>query len=781
MIRRVRNHSGDTESLFFPVAGCVIQGVNAPKAASPVLILFSLCLFVAAALLFIVELMMAKMALPVLGGAAAVWNTCLVFYQGVLLAGYLYAHAATRWLGRRWQIVLHSVLACAPLAILPVHIPRGWAPPTQASPVLWILAMLSVAVGMPFFVLSASTPLLQRWFSQSGHPSANDPYFLYAASNTGSLLGLLSYPLLLEPWLRLSVQSRWWSYGYLLFAVLAILCGALVWRQPGPAADHALQQEAGIEFGDEGRWSERLRWIALAFVPSSLMIGTTTALTTDVPPIPLFWVLPLALYLLSFVLVFARRPPVSHEWLVRRLPFLILGALVPTVSKTKLPLMVLVPLYLLALFAVAMVCHAELARGRPRVSRLTEFYLWISVGGVLGGVFNSLVAPLVFPTVIEFPLALIFAALLRPPIDQKALPPAQAAKAGRNDWILPLALGTSMVIVILGCRAAGLRPGRPMAILIFGYSILWCLSFGKRPLRFAFGVAALLAASSLYTGPFGKVLHTERSFFGVSRVTDEPNGRFRVLFHGGTIHGLQHLDPLKSRDPLGYYSASGPAAGIFRALHTRTPGGTAAADPEQRIAIVGLGAGTMACYLQPGDSLAYYEIDPVVKRIAANPQYFTYLSQCASQASIALGDARLELRGAPDASYDLIVLDAFSGDTIPMHLLTREALALYLGKLSPRGILAFHISNLYLDLAPTLAILANDAGLICLLDDDTQGVSQAQIDAGRFPSRWMVMARNRADLGALASDARWRPASIPAGTQAWTDDYSNLLRVIRWN
>ncbi len=736
-------------------------------------------MFASATLLFLVEPMLAKMALPMLGGTPAVWNTCLVFFQTVLLAGYLYAYASTKWLGRRAQIAVHICLALTPLAVLPLHLPAGWEPPAQSSPVLWILAMLSVSVGLPFFLLSSSTPLLQRWFSQSGHPSAHDPYFLYAASNAGSLVGLLGYPLLLEPTLRLSVQSRLWSYGYLCFVGMTAVCGGLVWRAaPGAVVEDAHAGTDELNAGESPVWRERLRWIALAFVPSSLMIGATTALTTDVPAIPLFWVLPLACYLLSFVLVFASRPPISREFMIRRLPFLILAALIPAVSKTKLPLYVLVPIYLLTLFAVAMVCHGELARSRPRANRLTEFYLWISFGGVLGGIFNSLLAPVIFSTVVEFPLVLVFAALLRPPIDQKTDPDARkAAWAKRKDLLLPLALGLVMAAVILGLKRAGLQPGRPLVILIFGYSMVWCMSFGKRPLRFAAGVTAMLLASSLYTGPFGNILHSERSFFGVSRITNDPFGRLRLLFHGGTIHGVQHLAAAQSREPLAYYTRTGPAGSIMNALHAKT---LPQNGRKARWAVVGLGAGAMACYAQPGESLTYYEIDPAVKRIASDPRNFTFLSQCAPSAPIVLGDARLKLRDAPDGSYDLIVLDAFSGDTIPMHLLTREALALYLRKLAPGGMLAFHISNLYLNLAPTLGALAQDSGLACLEANDSN-VSQAEIDAGKFPSQWITMARSRTDMGALAADPRWTPVAVRPGTQVWTDDYSNLLRVIKWN
>lgn len=745
------------------------------------LIIFTVSMFVSATLLFLVEPMVAKMALPMLGGAPAVWNTCLVFFQAVLLAGYLYAYAATKWLSRRAQIAVQIAITLTALVALPLHIPIGWEPPAQSSPVLWILGMLSVAVGLPFFVLSSSSPMLQRWFSQSGHKSASDPYFLYAASNAGSLVGLLGYPLLLEPALRLGMQSHLWSYGYAAFLVLTATCGALIWRaQPGFAFASTASSRDDEEADGRAVWRQRLHWIALAFVPSSLMMGVTTSLTTDVPAIPLFWVLPLAFYLLSFVLVFAQRPPISLEWLLRRLPFLILIALIPTVFKAKFPLLALIPLYLLILFAVALACHGQLARSRPKINRLTEFYLWISFGGVLGGIFNALVAPVIFSTVIEFPLVLVFAALLRPPIDQKPVPPAKAARVERNDWLLPVALGLSLAAILCSLSHGGILLGRPLVILIFGYSMVWCLSFGRRPLRFAAGVAALLLASSLYSPNVGQMLHTERNFFGVLRVTNSPSGRLRYLFHGGTIHGSQSLDATQSRVPLAYYTRSGPAGSILTAMQTKTIYGSAKEIRKPNWAVVGLGAGAMACYLQPGESLTYYEIDRSVERIALDPRYFTFLQQCAPTARIVLGDARLKLRDAPDSGYDLIVLDAFSGDMIPMHLLTKEALALYVHKLAPGGILAFHISNLYLQLGPTLAALAHDAGLVCLMENDL-AVSEAQMNAGRFSSQWVVMARSRADLGTLTTDPRWMPVKVPPETQVWTDDYSNLLRVIRWN
>jgi MFS family permease len=422
---------------------------------------FAVTMFVSAALLFLMEPMFAKMVLPLLGGTAAVLNTCLVFFQAVLLAAYAYAHASVKLLSRRGQTGLHLAVLLAALLVLPLRVPDGWVSPVQHNPVGWLLLLLVVAVGAPFFAISASTPILQQWFSHSGHPSAADPYFLYAASNSGSILGLLTYPLLLEPVLRLTEQSRLWAWCYGLFLLLVAACAVLVWRAPDTAPSSASQpapgglvQDSLDEKPEVLNARRRFRWVALAFVPSTLMLGVTSALTTDIPAIPLLWVLPLALYLLSFVLVFARRPILSHQWLIRRLPFLILAASVPVVSKAVYPLFVLIPLDLLTLFAVAMVCHGELARSRPSARCLTEFYLWVSAGGVLGGIFNALIAPLVFSSLVEFPLALVLAAAVRPPIDVVK----DTSRARKLDYLLPIALGVC-VAAVPGPSAGSRQPG----------------------------------------------------------------------------------------------------------------------------------------------------------------------------------------------------------------------------------------------------------------------------------------------------------------------------------
>ena len=744
------------------------------------LVVFSFSMFLSATLLFVVEPMIGKMLMPMLGGTSAVWNTCLVFFQAVLLAGYLYAHASIKFLERRTQIAIHLVIVSLPLLIaglLPLHIPAGWVPPAESNPVGWVLLLLLVVVGLPFFALSATTSVMQRWFADSGRKDGEDPYFLYAASNAGSLIGLLAYPLLFEPLLRLHTQSRWWSVAYAAFVAMTAACGLLAWMWRKQNANAAALPTQGTEkdaerAADPVAWGSRWRWIALAFVPSSLMLGSTSAITADVPAIPLFWVLPLAVYLVSFVLVFAKRPPIPHRWMVERLPFLILAGLTPAVSQTHFSLAVLLLLYLTVLFGLALVFHGELARSRPAVGRLTEFYLCLSIGGVLGGIFNSLIAPVVFRTVMELPLVLIFAALIRPMASKETGGDA-TAWTRRRDWLLPLALGICMVAVILGLAHTGIQPGRVETTLVFGYSMLWCLSFGKRRMRFVLGLIAVFAASYLYA-PFGETLLARRSFFGVYRVRNSPDRRFRLLFHGGIEHGIQSLDSGKSCEPLSYYARSGPGGAVFEAAQARMPQGN--------WAIVGLGVGVMASYMQPGQTLTFYEIDPLVKEIAEDPHYFTYLSRCAPAATIVLGDARLKLRDAPDGRYGLIILDAFSGDSIPIHLMTKEALAMYLRKLAPGGLIAFHVSNLYFDFAPTLGNLAADAHLTAMVGNDT-GVKEAQRDTGKLASIWVVMARDPADLNGLTSGTsgqfRWQVLHDRPDSRLWTDDYSNLLGAVK--
>ncbi len=755
-------------------AHCPPPSVNPgrPWTTAITLAVYFAAIFLGAALLFLMEPMFAKMALPLFGGSAAVWTTCLVFFQAALLAGYAYAHASRRlpWLA---QLALHSVLMLGALVFLPIHLPAGWVPPASSNPAGWLLGLLLVSLGLPFFALSATTPILQKWFARSGHPESADPYFLFAASNSGSLLGLLAYPFALEPFLTLRNQVRLWSFSYGLFLLLAAGCILLAWRGLHRDSNSASTPPQGERVEDQGAqgdepptWRLRLSWVVRAFVPSSLMLAVTAALTTDVPAIPLFWVVPLALYLLSFVLVFARRNMVPHLWVRRRTPLLILAAAIPIVLKGVLPYSALFLVDLLMLFAVALVCHGEIAGSRPAPRHLTGFYLWISVGGVLGGVFNALLAPVIFNSLVEFPLVLVLAALLIPPVEGLEDTPA----ARRNDYLHPIAMGIAVAAAIWALQRRGVAPGMWYNFGVFCPAAICCLRFGVRPRRFGLGVAALILASQVYLGPFGRILLSKRSFFGVYRVTDDADQNCRVLLHGGISHGLQSLDPTRACEPLAYYTRHGPIGQVFEAFRDSAI--------ENDVAIIGLGAGALIAYSQPQHPFTFYEIDPTVLRIASDHRYFTYLSECGPPAHFVLGDARLSLRDASAHGYGIIVLDAFSGDSIPTHLLTREALALYLSKLTPHGLVAFDITNRYLDLHSVLGNLAKDAGLFGLVKDDLT-VSAWDAQEGKFASTWVVIARSSADLEPLRDVPGWRVLSAAPGARVWTDDFSNILSILR--
>ncbi len=739
------------------------------------LVFFALSLFVSATLLFWVQPMFAKMILPLLGGTPAVWNTCLVFYQAVLLAGYLYAHVSARLLGVRGQAALHLLWLALALLALPIGIGAGTTPPVAAYPLPWLLALLAVSLGLPFFVLSTTAPMLQKWFAETGHPAARDPYFLYAASNLGSMVALVSYPTLLESHLRLARQSLAWSAGCGLLAVMIAICGVMLWRatgaqargrNPGPASSPSslsppTHKDYVLPVG------QRLWWVLLAFAPSSLLLGVTTYITTDIAAVPLLWVIPLGLYLLTFVLVFARRPLLSQGLMVRLQPFLILPLALLFLWGLQAEGNLVLPLHLLAFFLTAMVCHGELARSRPPTLYLTEFYLWLAVGGVLGGLFNALAAPLIFSTVVEYPLALVIACLLRPP-------PLARGAGTRERWLdlaLPAGFGLLLALLVLVVQASSAEVAvTGLTLLISGLAAMVCYSFSPRPLRFGLGVGALMLAGVLYTHGQYPVLHQERSFFGVLQVKTDPTRQYHLLYHGTTLHGAQSLDPTRRRDPLTYFHAEGPIGQMFNGF-SKKPG-------HQKVAIIGLGSGSLACYAWGDQQWTFYEIDPAVERLARDPRYFTYLNDCPAQVEVILGDARLTLAQAPNHHYDLIIFDAFSSDAVPLHLISREALKLYLDKLADGGLLVFHVSNRYLNLQPVLANLAQDAGLACLYQD--YQVNQAEQYAYYIRSMWVVMARQLEDLGELSGDPRWAPPAEDPGTGLWTDEFSNIFQVFLW-
>jgi hypothetical protein len=926
------------------------------------LLLFALTLFISATLLFLVQPMIGKMLLPMLGGTPAVWNTCMVFFQALLLAGYAYAHATTGVLGVRRQALLHLGVLLVPFLTLSLTINRGLLDYGEGSPIPGLLLVLVLSVGLPFFVVSCSAPLLQMWFAGTGHPAARDPYFLYGASNLGSMLALVSYPAVIEPWLVLTDQRRLWQIGYVVLVVAIALCALSLWRSPNPdkKEEEMADGKGGLPapFSDSVSLSRQLRWIALAFVPSSLMLGATTYMTTDIAAIPLLWVLPLGLYLLSFILVFSRLPAVVHRFMVTVLPFLVLLLVFLMLSEFPLRIWWKIVVHLLVLFVAAMVCHGELARDRPSTRHLTGFYLCMSVGGVLGGLFNALAAPMIFNGIVEYPLALVLACILMPALDTprakeedfadvKKTPVTPTRRSslipgalliglyagagvallipalGRSDlnfngmsggnglwlvvavagcvalsrvyrrgprddrsarWLdlaLPAALGLLAIGLNLGLRittmhrglehlfwpvynhlprwvpaqlATFLEPSSTNFLILFIYvlPVVLCAFFLDRPLRFGLGIAALLLGNSFCDLLDEDVLLRQRSFFGVLHVTDD--GAFRRLEHGTTLHGMQRLqwdrttlseaavcslaaaDPLSTatlmaagedhathpgREPQTYFHRTGPIGQVFAAYKDHFAGG--------HLALIGLGSGTLASYGQTGQKVTYYEIDPVVKRIAYNPAYFTYIQDALDRKvdlDVVLGDARLKLEeransGPPD-KFALLVIDAFSSDAIPIHLITRQALDIYLKNVAEDGLIAFHISNRYLDLDPVLGNLAAEVGLVGYIENDRENDIP-----GKASSSWVVLARQQGTLDRLVHEDRWKQwqtehgwaasgealqmlSAIPDAsggiqTQAaaglalleglkapwrklkvrpevgvWTDDYSNLLRVFEW-
>ncbi|HJU65518.1 MAG TPA: fused MFS/spermidine synthase [Gemmatimonadaceae bacterium] len=748
--------------------------MTTPTARKRLLVaLFSATLFVNAALLFSVQPMFSKMVLPLLGGTPSVWNTCMLFFQTALLGGYLYAHLSARWLGSRRQSILHLVLLIASLATLPIAVAEGWRPAAGATPVPWLIALLSISIGAPFFTLSAGAPMLQRWFADTGHPSAHNPYFLYAASNLGSMLALLAYPLAMEPNLRLPEQSRLWTAVYIALIAMILGC-ALALRRRSNAPESATPRDQLTDWAlslvdepaaDESiTWPTRLRWILLSFAPSSLLLGVTNYLTTDVAPIPLLWVIPLALYLLSFVVVFARRPPIPHRFVVQAQPVFVLALVVVFALNMQRRQMMLAPIHLAAFFITALVCHGELARSRPGVSRLTEFYLWISIGGMLGGVFNVLVAPNVFDTLLEYPIALAVACALRPAMGRGYPKPYSRLL----DLVLPLTLMLALYAFVRASLHQSMF-GRHSTIITLAIFALACLGFMHRPVRFALGIVGVLTGYSLGRGADPSELYTARSFYGVYKV--RRFGPHHALQHGTTTHGGQAIATDLRREPLTYYHRDGPLGQLFASLLQT--------DGDRRVAIVGLGTGTIACYGRSGERWDFYEIDPLIERIARNPRFFTYLRDCPPTTRVVLGDARLSLADAPDGEYDLILLDAFSSDAIPFHLLTREAIALYMSKVTDHGAVALHISNRYVNLLPVLTELARDARLAGSTGADHSLTADQRADY-KTTSRWVILSRHARDLASLNRQSLWTPLPADADLRPWTDDYSDILSVFKW-
>jgi len=783
---------------------------------------FTVAIFLNATLLFAVQPLFTKMVLPLLGGSPAVWNTCLLFFQAALLGGYLYAHLSSRF-PVRVQAAVHVVLLAVALLFLPLRIPASWShPPGTALPVPWVLGLLTVSLGLPFLTLAAGAPMMQRWFSGTRHQSARNPYFLYAASNLGSFAALLAYPFVIEPRLRISEQAVSWQGAYYVLLMLIAVCAAgavLLRRDPDvnvapvapppegdtdrvpepqgmdPSMPEMVQTDSGLRLRRPGalrgsmryfveenpslirrffqaervigeptlvpnrHW--RLRWVLLSFAPSSMLIGVTTYLSTDIASVPFLWVIPLALYLLTFVLVFARRPPLPRWFVLHAQLVLGLTLMMAICLGSGSGIIGPFVFHLTAFFFTAMMCHRELADSRPRAEYLTEFYLWMSLGGVLGGVFNVIVAPLLYNRLVEYPFALVLALGLRPGASRTY----GTWRDFLRDLLLPAAVGAAI-------WAAYRLPSPPTewfdrgSQALLGLAAVIILFFWKRPFRLALGAGAMYLAVQLTDTTASSVIAQDRSFFGIYRV--RRIAEYNVLQNGTTTHGGQSRELDRRLEPLTYYSREGPLGDLFAKT---------VQHPVRRVAMVGLGTGTIACYGRPDEHWTFYEIDPMVERIARTPRLFTYLRDCAPRTNVVIGDARLSLQGAADGEFDMIILDAFSSDAIPVHLMTKEAVALYLRKLKDDGVVAFHISNRYLDLRPVIIALANDAKVAGALGE--RGVDDASRAKLYYGSRWMVLAKHASVLAELVKVDGWYALGTWPESRLWTDDYTDVLGALK--
>lgn len=820
---------------------------RAQKAAAPV---FALTMFFSAALIFILQPMFARMTTPLLGGSPAVWNTSMVFFQAALLLGYAYAHGLARVKSLQRQVIVHGLVLLAGCVVLPIKVSTLLGAPDPSAPSLWLFGVLTLSVGLPYAAASATAPLLQYWFSRTGRPDAGDPYYLYAASNLGSLLGLLAYPVVLEPLLGLSDQSVLWSIAYvvLIGCVVASAWAALASNGSAAVAVTPTAGEGGASL--RTRWLQRLYWIAAAAVPSSLLLGVTTHISTDVASAPFLWVVPLALYLVTFVLAFAR----STQFLQSPAAILFAVGLAGIVfAFGYVGFIVTLVAHLSVFFLAALVCHFALAQARPSADRLTEFYMFVSTGGVVGGALTALAAPMVFNDVFEYPLALAAAAFFLPKLVGSpprwmglalvlvlaiivtlqlsagipaALDVSNSTPGGslvtalleNNDVRMGVALLVLGGLAIGGMYVPTIAAGLAMAAigtlllmtfwhtqgqlraatfpleLIMFLALLVCgcavLSNHRQPTLAAAIMLVAFAMMRLDDANTRSIVFQERSFFGVTRVqgygdpgTDD---HLRVMVHGTTTHGAQYVQGPFVTEPLTYYNID-TGLGFATAV---------ALDGFQRahLGLIGLGAGATACLKRGQDTLTIYEIDPKIIRLSVSKGLegiFTYVPRCAPDARIVLGDGRLGVRKETDGALDVLVVDAFSSDAVPAHLLTREAMREYMQKMSPNGVVILHLSNRNLDLASEASRVAQAEGLAAVWAD-TPGTG-SEIAYG---TTTMVVARNQAVLDALqlnllwddrhhgpGSDAQttwqpmspWKPIEALEG-RAWSDDYVNFLR-----
>ncbi len=749
---------------------------------------FAATVFLSAFLLFQSQLIIAKYLLPWFGGTPSVWTTCLFFFQTLLLTGYGYAHFAVRGFGPRMQTRTHAGLLALSLMVLlalarhwPAPIlPGGWWKPVGSqTPVLDLLRLLAVSVGLPFFLLSATSPLLQTWYQRIG--AGSSPYRLYALSNLGSLLGLATYPFLVEPAFALGTQARGWTWAYAAFVVGSCACAMFAGK-----ASPAEPLQRGGDDGDEVRpgAGQYAYWIALAACASVLLLATTNRLCQDVAVIPFLWVLPLSLYLASLVICF------DHErWYPSRFFQSALAGVLPMACVLLLRgpvtgIVTQIVLYSVALFVCCMFCHGELARAKPAARHLTAFYLSVALGGALGGVFVALLAPLVFPAYWEYQAGLFGCLVLAGVV---AVRDKASWYRSEKVWVPVLLFVAGLVVPIVAgrtlrdARQAGYAVG---VVVVFLAIVLLGRTGSRGGTRFlrsalAGGVSLLvtLLAGTLLVDLYS-AQEVSRNFHGVLAVLEaepaNPKAHAFILKHGRVVHGVQYVEAAARREPSSYFVRD---SGLGLALLHHPRRSSESGEQALNIGVVGLGIGTIAAYGQPGDRFRFYENNPDVERLARDTRYFHYLEDTPAQVEVVLGDGRLsleeELRRGQVQEFDLLALDAFSSDAVPVHLLTREAFEIYLGHLAPDGILAVNISNRSLDLRPVILQLAEHYRLAVAF------VPKDNPEPYSLPSHWMLLTRRPEVLGAPAIQAaKWEVGKVPE-VRLWTDDYTNLFQILK--
>ena len=735
---------------------------------------YTAAVFLSALLLFGVQPMFTRMVLPPLGGSPSVWSVAVVFFQSMLLAGYAYAHVLTTLRNRYASIAIHLALLVIAALTLPLGIAPGWGmPPVSAVAALWLLGLFTISIGLPFLALSASNPLLQAWFVRTSHHDAHDPYFLYAASNVGSFLALLAYPALFEPVFTLPTQNRLWSIGFLLLILLVAGCAVLMLKTPRKgAAAHTKTRPA-----PKPAWSLIGRWIFVSAVPSGLLVAVTAYISTDVAAAPLLWVIPLSLYLLTWVLVFQRRSLIPHRIALLLQPVAVAVIVILLLYSGWVPLFLNLGGHLLAFFIIALACHGELARTRPPPRHLTTFYVALSFGGMVGGLFSGLIAPYAFSWVAEYPILAVLAELCRPLTQDIWKPfnrwlwmfsPSQWPRL--DSWFWAGAVVVAIVLLVPGFSGTPIDSDDTfLTAVVIALAVISVVLF-RDPPKSAFAVAIALIAIHIY--PTGES-HIEmlRSFFGVHKIYESDDGRFRVLKHGSTIHGAQMIadedgEPINGRpQPITYYHDKSAINQVIQAVRARRAA-------HLRTAVIGLGAGSLACRIAPGETWRFFEIDPTVIEIARDPERFTYLSSCAPNLPVVLGDARLTFAQEPDRVYDLIIVDAYSSDAIPVHLATAEAMALYKSKLAPNGVVLMHISNRHLELKSVVEGIAAANGLkTWIWSNDTE---ETDDDNYIFASDVAIVAERAEDIGELVWSKFWVLTAPDPAVRTWTDDYSNI-------